>query len=173
MITNYDKSIITQNLIKLVRDVLSETKLDPKYLELELTENIIVGTEVIQTINDLKKLGVIIAIDDFGTGYSSLNSLRKLPIDRLKIDASFVRHLHSEDDAVVIRAIIALAKNLNLDVIAEGVENQAQLDFLKEHECSDIQGFYFSKPLSPDNLEPLLNDSSHLQKILSAESETH
>lgn len=166
--------ILNQNLVTLVKDVLKETKLDAKYLELELTENILVGSdEVIHTINNLKKIGLIISIDDFGTGYSSLSSLRKIPIDRLKIDSSFVRHLNSEDDAVVIRAIIALAKNLNLEVIAEGVENQGQLDFLKKHDCSDIQGFYFSKPLTPENLEGLLKDSSSLQKILHLESEAH
>jgi EAL domain-containing protein (putative c-di-GMP-specific phosphodiesterase class I) len=108
-------------------------------------------------VTDLKKIGVSIAIDDFGTGYSSLSYLKKIPLDRLKIDSSFIQHIKSvSDDEVIIRAVIAMAKNLELEVLAEGVETQLQLDFLKKHACSDVQGFYFSKPLTADELEKVL-----------------
>ncbi len=146
------------NIVTVVKNALTESGLDPKYLELELTENIIVSSaEIVRTIKELKKLGVAIAIDDFGTGYSSLSYLKKLPLDRLKIDGSFIQNIQSElDDEVIIRAIIAVAKNLNLEVLAEGVESHNQLEFLKKQKCDEIQGFYFSKPLSIDDMNKLL-----------------
>lgn len=143
------------NLVAMVRNILAETKLDPQFLELELTENVILSNlSIMQEISEIKKLGVSIAIDDFGTGYSSLSYLKKLPLDRLKIDSSFVQHVKSAtDDEVIIRAVIAMAKSLNLEVLAEGVETQDQLNFLKKYECGDVQGFYFSKPLTKKDLE--------------------
>jgi EAL domain-containing protein (putative c-di-GMP-specific phosphodiesterase class I) len=96
-------------------------------------------------------------VDDFGTGYSSLSYLHKIPLDRLKIDSSFIRHINSpKDDEVIIRAIIAMAKNLNLEVLAEGVETSDQLNFLKKYDCDDIQGFYFSTPLTTEKLKEYL-----------------
>lgn len=147
-----------QNIIGFINSVLKETKLDPKYVEFELTENIILSSiEIIRTVKKLKELGVSITIDDFGTGYSSLSYLKKIPLDRLKIDGSFIRNIQSEtDDEVIIRAIIAFAKNLNLKVLAEGVETQDQLDFLKIHNCNEIQGYYFDKPLSLQELKDLM-----------------
>jgi len=146
------------NFIEMVTTILEETGLKPEYLELELTENVILSNrEVIQIVSKLKQLGVMIAIDDFGTGYSSLSYLHELPMDRLKIDSSFIKHIQSSaDDEVIVRAIIAMAKNLNLEVLAEGVETKNQLDFLKKYECGDVQGYYFSKPLSGDDIEQYL-----------------
>lgn len=151
------------DLVAVVGRILEETRLDPKYLEIELTENVILSNhEIIKATVRLKKLGVIIAIDDFGTGYSSLSYLHKIPLDRLKIDGSFISHINSpEDDEVIIRAIIAMAKNLNLEVLAEGVETSDQLNFLKKYDCKDIQGFYFSTPLTSEKIKEYL---SHPEK---------
>lgn len=154
------------NLTQTIRDILAETGLEPKYLELELTENIIINnTDIIKTIKELKELGVQIVLDDFGTGYSSLNYLRQLPIDRLKIDQSYVQNYDSDrGDDVIMQAIIAMAKSLNLDVLAEGVETQKQLDFLKSMKCTEVQGYYFSQPLTAEELETLLKKASELEK---------
>ncbi|TAK75718.1 MAG: GGDEF domain-containing response regulator [Gammaproteobacteria bacterium] len=162
------QQFIHQNLVEVVSKILHDTQLNPEYLELELTENVIVSNiEVLNTIGELKKLGVTIAIDDFGTGYSSLSYLKKIPLDRLKIDSSFVQHIKSpSDDEVIIRAIIAMAKNLNLEVLAEGVETQDQLNFLKVHECGDVQGFYFSKPLTTKELEGYLKKSLKTSTVI-------
>lgn len=157
-----------QNIVEIIKNILLETKLDPHYLELELTENIIINSlEVIRVVTELKKLDVGIAVDDFGTGYSSLSYLKNLPLDRLKIDGSFIQHINSEkDDEVIIRAIIAVAKNLNLEVIAEGVETQNQLNYLKNQKCDEIQGYYFSSPLSSTELEALLKKTRKKDKVL-------
>ncbi len=154
-----------QDVVKLVKDALQESQLDPAYLELELTENVIVSNmDIIRAMTELKELGVTVAIDDFGTGYSSLSYLKKIPLDRLKIDSSFIQHIQSaNDDEVIIRAIIAMAKNLNLEVLAEGVETQNQLNFLKSHECGDVQGYYFSKPLNREELESYLKNPANLE----------
>jgi diguanylate cyclase (GGDEF)-like protein len=155
------------NLIETVRTILQETNLDPKYLEIELTENVILSNrEVIRVAVELKKLGVIIAIDDFGTGYTSLSYLHKIPLDRLKIDSSFIQHIQSSsDDEVIIRAVIAMAKNLNLEVLAEGVETVNQVNFLKKYNCDDVQGFYFSKPLTPSEIEKCLNNPEEIKEM--------
>lgn len=154
-----------QNMFALIKDILSETQLDPKYLELELTENVIVSNpEIINTVGELKNLGIMVAIDDFGTGYSSLSYLKKIPLDRLKIDSSFIQTIQNpHDDEVIIRAVIAMAKNLNLEVLAEGVETQDQLNFLKVNECGDVQGFYFSQPLTVNELEKYLKSASEIK----------
>lgn len=162
MAVNVTSQQFKQNdLVDKVKNILHETNLKPENLELELTENVIINNpDVINTINQLKALGVSIAIDDFGTGYTSLGYLKQVPLDRLKIDKSFIQHIKNEgDDEVIIRAIIAIAKNLNMEVLAEGVETVNQLKFLKQHECGDVQGFYFSKPLSEDEIEAMLTSS--------------
>ncbi|TAK71945.1 MAG: EAL domain-containing protein [Gammaproteobacteria bacterium] len=158
-----------QNIVDVVRSILNETELKPESLELELTENIIISSaEIIRTVTALKELGITIAIDDFGTGYSSLSYLKNLPLDRLKIDSSFIQHIQSEkDDEVIIRAIIAVAKNLKLEVLAEGVETKNQLNFLKKQQCDEIQGFYFSKPLSVTDMERLFTHPESKKDILS------
>ena len=130
--------------------VLRASELEPSRLELELTESVLVDTqkEVVDILEKLKDLGVMISIDDFGTGYSSLSYLSRLPIDRLKIDQSFVqRQLSDPHDAEIVRAIISLAGSLGMQVIAEGVETPEQLAFLREHDCEEAQGYLFSRPL--------------------------
>lgn len=156
------------NLTKSVAEVLRKSNLDPKYLEIELTENVILSNgEILKTLRKLKQLGITIAIDDFGTGYSSLSYLHKIPLDRLKIDSSFIRNIHSEeDDEVIIRAIIAMANNLNLEVLAEGVETIQQLNFLKKHKCGDVQGYYFSKPLTAQEIEEYFNQINQSKDTL-------
>ncbi len=153
------------NLVDIVAKILNETGLEAKYLELELTENTIVNNiDIINTIHDLKKMGIQIVLDDFGTGYSSLNYLRELPVDRLKIDQSYVQNIDTNrGDDFIIQAIIAMAHSLNLEVLAEGVESEKQLEFLKKHKCSEVQGFYFSKPIPPELCEELLKDPHNLK----------
>lgn len=135
--------------------ILSDSGLPPACLELELTESILMRDvgETLQMLASLKKLGLCIAVDDFGTGYSSLNYLKQFPIDVLKIDRSFVDGLPGEQDAQIARAIIAMAHSLNLAVIAEGVETQQQLDFLREHDCDEVQGYLFGKPMPAEQFE--------------------
>lgn len=147
------------NFVMSVKNILEETGLKPEFLELEVTENVIVTSfRVIDVIKRLKDMGVQIALDDFGTGNSSLNYLRNIPINRLKIDKSFIQNIDlNRNDEVIIQAIIAMAHSLNLDVLAEGVETKEQLDFLQNRACKDIQGFYFSKPLTPKECEKLLS----------------
>ncbi len=147
-----------RDIAKLVMQVLAETGLEPQYLELELTESTIMrnAEEAVSMLNELHALGIGLAIDDFGTGYSSLSYLKRFPVDRLKIDRSFVSDIGvSGDDETITSAIIALAHSLKLQVIAEGVETSAQLDFLKERACDEMQGFYFAKPMSTDAISAL------------------
>ncbi|RFU47006.1 EAL domain-containing protein [Paraburkholderia sp. DHOC27] len=147
------------DIAKLVTTVLAETGLEPQYLELELTESTIMrnAEEAVSMLNALHALGIGLAIDDFGTGYSSLSYLKRFPVDRLKIDRSFVSDIGtSGDDETITSAIIALAHSLNLQVIAEGVETSEQLDFLKERACDEMQGFFFSRPMPRDAIPELL-----------------
>jgi EAL domain-containing protein (putative c-di-GMP-specific phosphodiesterase class I) len=135
-----------------VTKILDDASLDPCYLELELTESTIMRDVdlAISTLKALKHMGVHISIDDFGTGYSSLSYLKRLPIDTLKIDESFVRDITTDpDDAAIIGAIISMAKSLKHRVIAEGVESSAQLGYLRAKRCYGVQGNYFSRPLAP------------------------
>lgn len=157
-----------QNIVAMISSILQETGLHPRYLELELTENVIINNkEIIQAVTDLKELGVSVALDDFGTGYSSLSYLKKIPLDRLKIDSSFIQHIQLEgDDEAIIRAVIAMAKNLELEVLAEGVETRAQSKFLKAQHCGEVQGHYYSKPLSINELEGVLKNPANIKKIL-------
>lgn len=139
-----------QDLVRVVTDVLRETGLAPRWLELEITEGTLIrDTEAsVSLLNDLSALGIKISIDDFGTGYSSLSYLKRFPIGSIKIDQSFVRDIHNDpDDAAIVRAIIAMAQGLNMLTIAEGVETEEQLNFLHEHECVAMQGFYFGRPM--------------------------
>lgn len=154
------------NFTNLVSKVLQETQLDPQYLELELTENVIINSiSSIETIIKLKELGITIALDDFGTGYSSLNYLAKIPLDRVKIDQSFVQNINlNRGDEVIIQAIIGMAKNLNLKIMAEGVENKKQLDFLRSKRCKEVQGHYFSVPLHSYEMEELLRKNMTISK---------
>ncbi|MBD2848237.1 EAL domain-containing protein [Paenibacillus sp. IB182496] len=147
-----------QNLIERVEEILNKTGLDPAYLELEITESMTMDVvHATAYLQRLKAIGVAIIIDDFGTGYSSFNYLKNLPISKLKIDRSFVRDLSQDpNDAAIVAAIIAMAHNLNLEVIAEGVETSAQLDFLSLHRCDEIQGFLYNPPLPAERIPELL-----------------
>lgn len=149
-----------KNFVELVMAVLQEAKLNSESLELEITENIIIHDDderIIQTIHRLKKLGVQIALDDFGTGYSSISYLKKIPVDRIKIDRTFIQNINEQiDDAAIVKAIIALATSLNLHVLAEGVETLQQLELLLSQECKEAQGYYFSKPLPAEEVEKFL-----------------
>ena len=141
------------DLINQVEEVLKATGLESKYLELEVTETIAMKEKsyVINNLNAFRKLGVSIAIDDFGTDYSSLSYLKHLPVDRLKVAMQFIRGIGIDTkDEAITKGIIVLAKSIGMQVIAEGVETKEQLDFLKENNCDEIQGYYFFKPL-PEN----------------------
>ena len=141
------------DMTQLVVDVLQRTGLPAQALTLEITESLLISDDqdVISDLLTIRDLGVSLAVDDFGTGYSSLGYLKRLPVDTLKIDQSFVRELreHSRDGAIVT-AIIAMAKELDLNVIAEGVERQDQLDFLVAHGCNEIQGYLVQRALPAD-----------------------
>ncbi len=144
-----------EGFCELVRSVLRDTGLAAQYLELELTESLLLANPdlVLSVVQELKAMGVTLAIDDFGTGYSSFSYLRQFQVNRLKIDRSFIRDVEVKpDDAAITTAIISMAKSLNLRVIAEGVENEAQLSFLRANQCDEIQGYYFSKPLAVDKV---------------------
>jgi diguanylate cyclase (GGDEF)-like protein/PAS domain S-box-containing protein len=151
----------------LIRDVLRETGLDPRYLELELTESLLLRNAdvMFSILQELKDMGVMLAIDDFGTGYSSLAYLRQFKVNRLKIARTFIQDVSVDtDDAAITTAIINMAKALNLAVLAEGVENKAQLSFLHAQQCYTIQGFYFSKPVAVDQIDQQLRSGfSHLR----------
>jgi len=147
------------DLIENLAAVLQDTGLEPKYLEIELTESLFMSdiTPAVDLLHRMKALGVNLSIDDFGTGYSSLSYLSRFPIDVLKIDRSFVADITRDaNDEAIVTSIIALAHNLKLAVIAEGVETGEQLDYLRRHGCDEMQGYYFSRPLPAQEFEQLL-----------------
>ncbi|MBI3896906.1 MAG: EAL domain-containing protein [Gammaproteobacteria bacterium] len=145
------RQFVDDELLKDIANSLAETHLKPELLELEITESMVMqNTEhAIMLLGAIKQMGVRLAIDDFGTGYSSLAQIKRFPIDTLKVDRSFIREipLHPEDNAIT-EAIIAMGKTLSLTVVAEGVETPEQQKFLRDHACDEMQGFYFSKPVS-------------------------
>jgi diguanylate cyclase (GGDEF)-like protein/PAS domain S-box-containing protein len=144
----------------LIKQILNDTGLDPAYLELELTETLLLSNAdvMFKVLQELKEMGLSLAIDDFGTGYSSLSYLRQFPVAKLKIDRSFIRDVAvSADDAAIASAIISMSKGLSMKVIAEGVDHVDQLAFLREHRCDEYQGYYFARPLSASDVEELLN----------------
>jgi diguanylate cyclase (GGDEF)-like protein/PAS domain S-box-containing protein len=150
------------NLLQDVARALADTGLDPAALEFEITESMVMHDpeQAVKLLVRLKDLGIHLSIDDFGTGYSSLSYLKRLPLDSVKIDRSFIRDIPGDaDDAAITRAIIAMAHSLRLKVVAEGVETEAQLGFLREHGCDEMQGYYFSKPLPEDEFLRLLQNS--------------
>ncbi|WP_342512112.1 EAL domain-containing protein [Sporosarcina sp. FSL K6-1522] len=142
------------DLVQVVQEILVETKLAPEYLELEITESMMMDVQhVLPIVQQLKQIGVRLSLDDFGTGYSSLHYLKDFPIDEIKIDQSFVRACTPDTkDATIVKAIIAMAHQLNLDVVAEGVETKEQLFFLQQHLCNKAQGYLYSKPVLPEEL---------------------
>ena len=149
-------------LVSLVRQVLEETGLAPQWLELELTESQLLDSveHIILTFQQLRDLGVKLAIDDFGTGYSSLSYLRRFPVDYVKIDRAFISGLgDGTEDAAIIQAIISMAHSLGLKVVAEGVENQSQLEFLRSHGCDEVQGYLISRPIEATAMAGILLQS--------------
>jgi diguanylate cyclase (GGDEF)-like protein len=143
----------------MVKRVLHETGLEPEALELEITESVLVkdGDSALRMLQELKAIGISLAIDDFGIGYSSLNYLKRFPIDRLKIDRSFVCTADSDPRSLAIAsAVIAMADNMNLSVTAEGVENEEQLNYLKARQCDEAQGYYYCRPMNQEKLETFL-----------------
>jgi EAL domain-containing protein (putative c-di-GMP-specific phosphodiesterase class I) len=148
-----------KDFISGVRAVLIATGVEPRNLELELTESVLMqDTEsTMRTLGALKTMGVTLAIDDFGTGYSSFTYLRRFPVDALKLDQSFVQEITEDPgDATIVSAMIIVAKSLNQRVIAEGVETRAQLKFLQSHGCGEGQGYYFSHPVAAEQVGKLL-----------------
>lgn len=157
--------LLQSNLISQVDEVLKTTKLNPKFLELELTESVLMENidRASSLLKEFREKGIQISIDDFGTGYSSLNYLKNLPIDTLKIDQSFIRNIQTDkSDKIIVNTIIAMAHGLEFKVIAEGVEDSYQRDYLKEMKCDMLQGYYFAKSLSAENFEALLAENENL-----------
>jgi len=159
------RQFVRQDLLGTVQGIITDTGIEPRYLELELTESTIMEhvDDTIETLLALRKLGVHLSIDDFGTGYSSMAYLKRFTIDKLKIDQSFVRDLVIDsDDAAIVTATIAMAHALNLTVIAEGVETEQQLQFLKDNGCEQMQGYYFSRPVPAGEATELLRSRRRL-----------
>ena len=157
------KQFRDRNFVNSVREALEDAKLEPRYLELEVTETVIMqdAEEVISTLEELRRLGVKLAIDDFGTGYSSLGYLKRFPIEKIKIDGSFVRDIPGDlEDYSIVRAIIGLTQQLNLKVLAEGVETLEQLNALRDIGCDEYQGYYFSEPVSAADFERILRNGT-------------
>jgi diguanylate cyclase (GGDEF)-like protein len=155
------RQLLDDKLLEDIKAALVDSGMAPNLLELEITESMVMTnpTRLIALLTDIKKLGVRLAIDDFGTGYSSLAQIQHFPIDTLKVDRSFIRNLAQDsDDQAITEAIIAMGKTLSLTVVAEGVETQEQEDYLRDHVCDEMQGFYFSKPIAPDQFGDLLRN---------------
>lgn len=162
-VIQFRQSGLAQNIKK----ILKETGLSPEYLELEITENIAMHTEeeTIAILDELRAIGIKISIDDFGTGYSSLSYLKRFPIDRLKIDQSFLRdHQADSNGDGIVMAIIGMGHGLKLRVIAEGVETQAQADFLKLKGCDEVQGYFYGKPMEGSDLALLMAETAYRNK---------
>jgi diguanylate cyclase (GGDEF)-like protein/PAS domain S-box-containing protein len=163
-----------RNLVGRVVDALKDSGLDAKYLELEVTESLIMQDVelAVATMEELQGLGVQLSIDDFGTGYSSLSALKNFPVARLKIDKSFIDGLPAdESDKAVAGAVISLGQKLNLKVIAEGVETNAQVAFLRENHCDEMQGYHFSRPVTAGEIEELLRAVQHQDEAVRAVAE--
>ena len=153
------KQFDDKNFLATVQQIIRSSGINAKCLTLELTESLLVDEidEKIKVLHELKKLGISLSIDDFGTGYSSLSYLRKLPVDELKIDRSFVMEVTNHADSrAIVSTIIYLAKSLNLLTVAEGIEEETELSFLKEQGCQQFQGFLFSQAIPEDELFKLL-----------------
>jgi len=155
------KHLYKEDFLEVLVKTMKECDFNANDLELEVVESEIMSnpSRAIKILNQIRDMGISLAIDDFGTGYSSLSYLKRLPIKKLKIDQSFVKDLpHDEEDIAISRAVIALAKSMNLDIIAEGVETKEQKDFLVNNECKNIQGYYYSKPVNADEMKKILID---------------
>ncbi|HZX62622.1 MAG TPA: EAL domain-containing protein [Bacteroidales bacterium] len=157
------RQLIDDNLLEDIKAALDDSGMAPNLLELEITESMVMHNppRLIELLTNIKKLGVRLAIDDFGTGYSSLAQIQHFPIDTLKVDRSFIRNLAQDsENQAITQAIITMGKTLKLTVVAEGVETQEQKDFLRDLICDEMQGFYFSKPIAPDQFGDLLRNNN-------------
>jgi EAL domain-containing protein (putative c-di-GMP-specific phosphodiesterase class I)/CheY-like chemotaxis protein len=166
------RQFAAQNVVKLAADILKSSGLAANFLELELTESLVMADAeaFIKATQDLKGLSITLSIDDFGTGFSSLSYLKRFAIDRLKIDQSFVRDItHDVNSAAIALAIISLAHNLKFAVIAEGVETEAQLNFLRRRDCDEMQGYFFSEPVPAKAFEQMLREQRKLSFATGAE----
>ncbi|WP_211471572.1 EAL domain-containing protein [Collimonas humicola] len=175
MAVNFSVRQLRSDFTAAVEQVLVETGLPPHLLELEITESTLMenAEDNLQALHRLHTLGVRLTIDDFGTGYSSLAYLKRFPVDIIKIDQSFVRDVpHDQDDAAIVKSIIALAHSLRLEVVAEGVENESQLDFLRENSCDMMQGYYFGKPMPAEQFIEFVMGQDSLQRTEAIDSET-
>ena len=154
-----EKELNQRNIVDIIRTVIKETGIDPGKLEIELTENIVFSNfnKIRIILEEIKNLGVRLAVDDFGTGYSTLSQLAHFKFDTLKIDQRFAPSITtSESDAAIVSGIITIARNLKMNIVAEGIEEQPQLDFYISQGCINIQGYYFAKPLQRKALVPFL-----------------
>jgi EAL domain-containing protein (putative c-di-GMP-specific phosphodiesterase class I) len=161
--------LLAPNFVNTVRHILDKTGLDPKYLELEVTEGVLVAASEAnnQVMTALKEIGVSISVDDFGTGFSALSYLKNFPVDVLKLDESLVRHLpRDHDDVAIVSAIIKLALDLNIKVVAEGVETIDQLAYLRTTDCNTAQGFLFSPAVKTEKFETLLHERMWASPVL-------
>ena len=166
------RQLKADDLVENIRNILEQTKVPAGCLELEVTESIMMEDPIttIDILKNLHALGVKLTIDDFGTGYSSLSYLRQMPLDCLKIDKSFISDIGcSTQNETIIKAITALSHNLNLKVVAEGVENDTQLEFLKQLKCDYIQGFYYGKPMNHLKMSKILSDDKLLKNSKNGE----
>jgi len=162
-----------ENLVAIVDEALRRHGVTADRLDLEITESVLMGDVegAVLTLGQLRALGVSLSLDDFGTGYSSLSYLKRFPINSLKVDRAFVQDITtSPDDAMICRAIIDLAHNLGLQVVAEGVETEDQLAYLRNHRCDEFQGYLFSRPVPPAEFAAFVTDGKRL--VLPPESET-
>jgi EAL domain-containing protein (putative c-di-GMP-specific phosphodiesterase class I) len=162
-----------QRFLDAVESTLARNRLAPTQLELEITERLLLADlpDTRRALEEFDRLGVRLSIDDFGTGYSSLGYVKRFPVDVLKIDRSFISGiLHNEDDAALVRAILALASALRVDVVAEGIESQAQAEFLHANGCGCGQGFWFSVPLASADVPAYVKSASALEQLRPAAS---
>ncbi len=162
-----------QNFVQVVQQVLAETGLESTLLDLEVTESINVKSipNLMETLQGIRELGCKISIDDFGTGQSSLDYIKRFPADRIKIDQTFVRNIGVDpDDEAIVRATIGMAHSLNRAVVAEGVEIEEHLDFLRAQGCEELQGYLFCRPLPAASFENLLSEREKLFSRFSTEA---
>lgn len=159
------RQLYQPNLVEIIERTLKETGLSPEYLDIEITESMLMDTQqALNVLKEFKNIGVQLSLDDFGTGYSSLNYLKDYPLDKLKIDQSFIRNSTTDDHyATITKTIIVMAHELNIQVVAEGVESKEQLIFLQRNLCNEAQGYLFSKPLPPEELTDKLDE---MEKII-------
>ena len=153
------------DFVKELHQILLETGLPPRRLEIEITETALVRdfNRALATLRQIKALGIRIAMDDFGTGYSSLSNLRAFPFDKIKIDGSFVKSVHSNDQAAtIVRAVLGLGRGLGLPVLAEGVETASELQFLRDELCDEVQGYFLGRPAAIDSFRELTHADAAL-----------